>query len=118
MFSRTIQWKYLSSAFVGMTIAIVIIFFLPDKAFLEPGRRNSHLTFLGMRAVFGEYLARYFFSLPFVIISIAALKKAFIPDQKRKSYYDDEAKEEYSLGSPHLLGRLRNRRSRRRRTDK
>lgn len=82
MFKRTVNWRSVSFGLVHLTVSLAIIFLLPIQIFLFPWKGNFDWTFQGLALIFGEFGARYFFALPFLLMSFASFKQAFSDQNK------------------------------------
>jgi hypothetical protein len=68
-------------AFILLAIGLGIGFVAPIDA-LSDGNRRSGNMFTGIMAVFGEWVARYMYALPFLVMGAGALSKALVAPAK------------------------------------
>ena len=84
MIKRSVNWGAITYGFVHLAISFAIIFLLPIQLFLFSSRTNFDGTFQGLALIFGEYGARYFVALPFLLMSFYSFKRVF-SDQREST---------------------------------
>ena len=82
MIKRSVNWSEVAFGLVHLAISLSIIFLLPIQIFLFSSKRNSDWTFQGLALILGEYGARYFFALPFLLMSFYFFKRGFSDQTK------------------------------------
>jgi len=68
-------------------MAALFALFAPSE-YLSKGGRDWGNVFAGIKAMFGEFVARYFVSLPFLIFGFLSLRDALGLDRQSKTASD------------------------------